>query len=896
MKTGVKILFALVVVALLVVGTRVAGLWGDARKPAPPAPHSSSNVPVPEAKVSAASPAGTARALPPVYDTDPKGTLRLEGQVIDEHDAPVGGASVAIDANPPIVVKSEADGSFVFEGLIRRDYRIEATAGDRYGGPARLRLGDKTEPVTIRMKKGGTLKVVVTSTADNAPVAGAEVELRSTLTWKGKTGADGIAKLTGVGATWAPLAVRANGFAPGAMIVSASGNPNAAETVAIALSRGATLGGRVVDEKGKPIAGARVVATSASEPLPVVDARRDGVLAGADGVFTIPVVAAGTWRLTASYEDLAPTTSVPITVDGMHARTGIELVLTAGAIVRGTVKDKAGAPVAGADVSVVAQGFVFWRSRRQAFTAADGTFTIAGLARRPVDVVAWHESGASAVVPTDLAAKREHDVSITLDITGSISGTVVDKSGAPVAEAQVVAEPDWSGGVTDRAVWIIRGVQQTVADQAGAFTFPGLPEGAYRIRAARPGASEAALGLSAGVVAKPGAPPVKVIVPVDGRALGKVQLEGGKAPFAFKLTLGDTNAVPFASTDGSFVLPAAAGTYPLTITGPGFVELTKQVTIDEGKDTDLGTITVKPGRSISGRVLDEHGVPVAKATVAAGMLLTGGGADLYINDESIGASDTETDDSGRFRLDGFPPASLVIIAGKASVGRSGSTRLPASPDSATVDLVLAPTTSLTGKVTKGGAPLPDTVVIANPVGATSSNFFVTTGPDGTFALDALAPGAYVVYPMLGGGGNRPKDMYTRRADLALGAKTYVEIDATPGPVTLGVTIKTDKGANLPRAQLVAVAATIHPQTLDELRDGATMPLGDKATPMHMRGIQDGAATIEGMHTGPYTLCVVGGDPQDPAMAKFSCSAVKLTAAPSQTAAIVVPASWLEESK
>ena len=39
-------------------------------------------------------------------------------------------------------------------------------------------------------------------------------------------------------------------------------------------------------------------------------------------------------------------------------------------------------------------------------------------------------------------------------------------------------------------------------------------------------------------------------------------------------------------------------------------------------------------------MLDEHGAPVAKATVAAGALLTGGGAELYIKDESINGART----------------------------------------------------------------------------------------------------------------------------------------------------------------------------------------------------------------------------------------------------------------
>ena len=111
-------------------------------------------------------------------------------------------------------------------------------------------------------------------------------------------------QLHGVGAGWSPLAVRAKGFAPAAMMLGTSGNPDTVERVALSLARGAALPGRVVDEKGKPVADARVVATNASEPLPVVDPRRDGVLAARRRHVLDPALSAGTWRVTATAGDV----------------------------------------------------------------------------------------------------------------------------------------------------------------------------------------------------------------------------------------------------------------------------------------------------------------------------------------------------------------------------------------------------------------------------------------------------------------------------------------------------------------------------------------------------------------------------------------------------------------
>lgn len=892
-----KLVVGLVVIVALVLGTRFAGLWGGSSsskaKPAPVAAKPAGAVAPVKPPESTPTAARTAE-LPTFMDDDPKGPLRLEGQVIDEKDAPVAKAMVAIDANPPIIVETEDDGSFVFEGLIPRDYRLEATAGDGYAGPARLRLTEKPEPVTLRLTRGGTVEVTVIERAGGAVVKGAEVELRATLTWKATTNEQGVATLRGVGATWAPLTARAKNFAPRAMIIETSGQQTT-ETVTIALAKGAAISGRVVDEQGKPVAGARVVPTSASEPLPVVDPRRDGVLAGADGKFTIPAVSSGTWRLSATAGDLAPATSEPIVVDGVNAQAGIEIKLTAGGVVRGTVTDKAGKPVASADVRVVSQGFVFWRARRQAFTDADGKFAITGLARRSVDVVAQHDAGASAIVAADLAAKREHEVALVLEISGAIEGIVVDPKGTPIGDAQVVAEPDYASNTVERVQWNVRGVQEAVTDQAGKFRFSGLPDGPYTVRAARPAASEAHLALSQGIAAKPNGPAIRIVVPADGKVIGKLALADGKAPALYNVMLGFTHATPFANKDGSFAITAPPGKHTLTINGLGFVEQRKDITVADGKDTDLGTITVASGRSVSGRVLDENGAPVPKAQVAAGILLTGGGAELYIPDESIGAKDTTTDDSGRFSLDGFSSQqAITVIAGKADAGRTASIRIPPGPDSPTLDLVLAATTGLDGKIVKDGKPLADTVVIATPVGASAANFFVTTGPDGTFALDALAPDSYVIYPMLGGGGGRPKDMYTRKVAVTAGKRATVEIDASAGPTTLAVVIKTDKGETVPMAGVGVIGAALDVKSIDDMRNYTKVHTGDQIIPIYMRTAMGGTVDIAGVRTGPHTACAIFGNPMtaDPATVKFKCTQLKVGSAPKQAVTITVPADFL----
>src|SRR5579863_9528484 len=45
-----------------------------------------------------------------LVDDDPRGTLRLEGQVVDADEHPVGGATVVLSSNPPRSAATQADG------------------------------------------------------------------------------------------------------------------------------------------------------------------------------------------------------------------------------------------------------------------------------------------------------------------------------------------------------------------------------------------------------------------------------------------------------------------------------------------------------------------------------------------------------------------------------------------------------------------------------------------------------------------------------------------------------------------------------------------------------------------------------------------------------------------
>jgi hypothetical protein len=303
------------------------------------------------------------------------------------------------------------------------------------------------------------------------------------------------------------------------------------------------------------------------------------------------------------------------------------------------------------------------------------------------------------------------------------------------------------------------------------------------------------------------------------------------------------------------------------VAGPTFTQkVVSGVKIDG--DQDLGTITVERGRSISGRVLDAQGSPVAGARVAAGLLLTGSGSELHIPDESIGAQDTETDESGRFALSGFGPQVLTVVAGREGVGRSAPLRIPRGPESVEVDLVLAEVGALEGTLSRNGRPLGDTVMIANPVSAMKSNFFVITGPDGSFAFDLLPVGRYIVVPLIGGGGGKPKDVFARATTVTAGGRAKVKIDFTDGTGKLTVAVLTDDGAVVPFSQVVLLGATVDAPTMEAMRDGdfvGRMLAEGRVVPFYTRQAMGAPAQFDALVSGPYTACAVpyAVDPNDP---------------------------------
>jgi hypothetical protein len=763
--------------------------------------------------------------------------------VIDTAEVPLVGAQVAIDTSPPRVATADANGAFVFAGLPSRTFTLEAQFGALFAGPVHTRPATTGEPVVLRARPATTLDVEVRSAPEGRPISGATVELRSLLVRRAGTDASGVARLAGVGPGWRPLRVEAAGFAPAAQMLVVGSAP--VQRLTVRLAAGAPVTGRVLAPDGKPVAAARVWARSSSEPFAAMAPELDSVESDGSGGWRLPALAPGSYQFAASHSDYAPAVSPP-TVVGRVPLNGVEMRLAAAGRLGGVVHDGDGRPLARVQVRAAALSRTLpgWSSAREAFTTDDGRFLLTGLPRRSVQVVALADDAASPMASADLATAASAEVTLVLSIRRTLEGIVVDGRGRPVPEAQVMATPVKSGRGLD---WELRGLPMLVSDAGGRFHIAGLPDGEYELRAVPPDRAPEAMNLQQVTVAHAGDREVRVVVRGEGIVAGQVALEDGALPGSFSVSAGAGDPVPF--TGGAFALSATAGIHELTVAGPTFVTAhVDNVRVEENARTDVGTVKVRGGRVLTGRVLGPDGAPVAQAQVVAGRHISGGGTQLMIPTESLAFQETVSGDDGQFRLAGLSELPLVVVAQHDDVGRSVTVPVAAGPPVVAIDLRLAPVGSLAGTITRDGRPFADTVVIATPQ-LGRSNFFVVTGADGRYAFDRLASGAYQLVVFLG----RSKDQLMRPIEVKAGRRAQADVDVRTGNATLTIRVETDQ--RTPANALVMLISGVHRFSpaatieglLDELRPG-------EPTVAFVRDARGNPAVFEGLLPGAYTAC------------------------------------------
>ncbi|HUS27900.1 MAG TPA: carboxypeptidase regulatory-like domain-containing protein [Kofleriaceae bacterium] len=272
-----------------------------------------------------------------------------------------------------------------------------------------------------------TLDVTVVREDDAKPVEGALV-VAGPMQWgpdragpsRGLTGADGRVRLGGL------VPGRYHIFALGddaqsSAPAEALAQVGVATDVVLKVAATARVTGHVVSGT-KPVAGAEVTAVRKA-PM----GRSPVVFSQLDGSFTLDRVPAGDISFVAApYEVESPASiaaaagkSVDVTIK-VHALGAI----------RGRVL-RLGKPVPDVRVCCVQ---TIAGLRPDAITRADGTFEYRGVSAGEYDLQGGSDELGAFNMPVHvkLAAGEEKSVDLDLDMAGTITGTVVDKSGAPV--------------------------------------------------------------------------------------------------------------------------------------------------------------------------------------------------------------------------------------------------------------------------------------------------------------------------------------------------------------------------------------------------------------------------------------------------------------------------------
>lgn len=762
------------------------------------------------------------------------GTLRLEGQVIDEQLQPIGGAQVTLLLEPPRKATTEADGSFAFDNLAAGPYRLVAHKEAQSSRLVRARLSATSEPVTLRLRPGATVVVRVIAADGGAPIAGATVSDRARSII---TAADGIARLGGMAEGFVDIA--APGYAPASFSLNKPEEPQGTIERTVSLSRGALMAGTVVGPDGAPIADATVAVESAASKWSG-SAKTD-----AKGAWSFAVLAADRYALTASSEVYAPAPRMMVELDGKTPRTGVVVRVEVGAQLVGTVVDAGGRPVAGANVKLA-------KNRGTSYdetTDASGRFALLGISAGEFWVSASTATQASPRIEVTLVRDQRVEVHLVM-ADGSLAGIVVDSKGEPVAEAVVIARPK---------MMMIDRLPNELTDARGAFDFGGVPAGEYELVAARAEQNDSRR-LEGTKINAPDRS-VKLVLPDVSSITGRVLLDGQPMPYyGLIVTEHPRNSwqkTPTAvrSPDGRFTHNGVApGSWGVVVGGPGVArKVIENVVVTEGKVTDLGDITLDRGQKVHGRVTTPNGVAVAGATVS----VSEGHAFLAETPLKLamqGNASVVTDAAGAYSLDGIVASYRnEIVALHPTLGSSGPKKLAAKLT--TLDLVISPVGGIDGTVVSGTERV---YLVTGKQIPTERSTSLKAEVDGTggFTLDNLVPGDYELAPFAAPGEAAPPGT---RVTVVANKRTAVTLTMP----TMGVTLAVHYGA---ACRMVMMR-----------------PAGEGSGPPHemlASAMCDdkGNALIEGVSPGSYRVC-----PQP-----LTCAAVTVTETPPRQT-IEVPA-------
>ena len=639
------------------------------------------------------------------------------------------------------------------------------------------------------------------------------------------------------------LLATAVGFLPERIDIGAADLANR-EEVRIALKPSAPIRGTVTDDAGRPVAGASIRAEPRGAGVPPASSFFSfgfgAATSGADGSFQVEEVSYGhTYRLTAQAPGYAASIlDLPPLDPGVPVEP-VQLVLTEGRRVRGSVVDTNGNPVAAAEVSLLwpldPSDFrsMLEAPAASATTDGGGAFALPATGPGEYEVRVKHADYADrplsrAEVP---AGASDFDLGdLTLVAGGTIHGIVTGADGEPVARATIQArERHRIGSATRTATtdaggrFRVDGLSSDLADvgvRASGYPLLVVPgvrvgDGDPEPIRLKPGAAVTGRVLDAGGNGVAGVP-VRLQFERDFRTAGDPRLWSITDTFPRRVT----------DKDGRFRFDGlAAGAWSAETRKDAEGAKLEGIALAPGAERDI-ELVLRTRDRLTVIVATSLGEPVAGADIR-----------LEAPGERLPVGYGQTDASGRSVIDVTPGAATVKVGHDTL--RDESRQVQLEPGDTELRFELQPGTEIRGTVRSyDGAPLGLATVAAATeyeFGAESHRTNTVSDENGAFRLTGLEPRRY--------------NLTARSPGYADGGPDQ-PIQVGDGAVE-GIEIVLERGASI-----VGAVTGLSPSDLNQVE----IQLWRNSRLRRVSPETDGSFQVDGIAPGAWRAIAVRGQP------------------------------------
>ncbi|MDJ0973133.1 MAG: carboxypeptidase regulatory-like domain-containing protein [Planctomycetota bacterium] len=543
----------------------------------------------------------------------------------------------------------------------------------------------------------------------------------------------------------------------------------------ITLDKGAGYEGKVLDEEGRGIADAHVLAVAApgagTSRIERVDVR-----SGADGSYRLDTLTPGVRYFIEAWADgYAPAGQFPVVGEGVTKK---DFTLSPAGRIEGRITDeRTGEALAGVEVTLAAGSFV-QMSPVSTITDRDGYYAFPHVSAGPLLLFSAKADGYQQVDQMDLAGVKQGEARVkvksgettVLDMAlprgGLVEGRVTTTRGEPVPYVTV-------GLLDRRRRWA--GEATGLTDQDGRYRIDGLRPAEYDLRITAPGYAPVTDDAKARVVVPDSLEAtLKDVVLEEGATLyGTVKTPEGAPQGGAVLTVKAVGGkrevrdrvrdlVAVSTASGAYTLKGIPPNVSVVVVAEHDVYVRTESApqrLTPGLEKELALV-LRAGASITGRAVDQRGNPVAEARVRWGNVDDAPARRLrnaWEADEYLGPRVLYADADGRFTIPNVAPGKTLVKVQKAGYGdwyrHDIVVGTEGAPPALTVELFGA--LAIEGRVVsdRSGAPIADAIVYCRERGAVEGEddpgkvkalATAHTNARGFYRLEGLAPGRYRV--------------------------------------------------------------------------------------------------------------------------------------------------------